>query len=274
MALNKWKLLILVIATSLLAGCRTMRNNTGQDEQLRKQQNTQIQALITPQTGLTDLTARTAITIDYNQQSYNIKGRLRMRYGEVVQMSFTALGVVEVALLEFTPNGAYFIDRVNKRYAKIDYSSGLLNSVGVNFATIQALFWNRIFMPGKEATRQEAENFILSPAGSQQCIEPARQSLLKCYFYTDEECKLLQQTQFKFNDYQLTWRYDMFGNAIEGVYPTIFDISVMAGYETVGAHISLSTVSFNDKSWTAGTNLARYTQVTPEELLSILKMLR
>lgn len=273
MALKKWKLLTLVVATSLLAGCRTMRN-TGQDEQLRKQQHAQIQALIDSQAGLTDLTARTAITINYNQQSYNVKGRLRMRHGEIVQMSFTALGVVEVALIEFTPHGAYLIDRVNKRYAKIDYSSGLLNNIGVNFATIQALFWNRIFMPGKEATRQEADNFTLSPAGSQQCIEPARQSLLKCYFYTDETCKLLQQTQLKLNDYQVTWRYDMFGNAMEGLYPTILDISVMAGYETVGVHIGLSAVAYNDKSWTAATNLSRYTQVTSEELLSILKMLK
>ena len=273
MALDKWKLLTLVMVISLLAGCRTMRN-AGQDDQLRKQQSAQIQALIAPQAELTDLTARTATTINYNQQSYNIKGRLRMRRGEVVQMSFTALGVVEVALLEFTPAGAYLIDRVNKRYAKIDYSSGLLNSLGVNFATIQALFWNRIFAPGKEATRQEADNFTLSPAGTQLCIEPARQSLLKCFFYTDEECKQLQQTELKLNDYQVTWRYDMFGNAMEGVYPTIFDISVMAGYETVGVHIGLSSVSYNDKSWTAGTNLARYTQVNPEELLSILKMLR
>ena len=150
MALDKWKLLTLMMVTSLLAGCRTMRN-AGQDDQLRKQQSAQIQALIAPQAELTDLTARTATTINYNQQSYNIKGRLRMRRGEVVQMSFTALGVVEVALLEFTPAGAYLIDRVNKRYAKIDYSSGLLNSLGVNFATIQALFWNRLFVPGKDA---------------------------------------------------------------------------------------------------------------------------
>ena len=105
MALKKWKLLTLVVATSLLAGCRTMRN-TGQDEQLRKQQHAQIQALIDSQAGLTDLTARTAIAINYNQQSYNVKGRLRMRHGEIVQMSFTALGVVEVALIEFTPHGA------------------------------------------------------------------------------------------------------------------------------------------------------------------------
>ena len=273
MTLNKWKLLTLAMVTSLLTGCRTLRN-AGHDDQLRKQHNAQIQALIEPQAELTDLTARTAIAIDYDEQTYNVKGRLRMRRGEVVQMSITALGVVEVAMVEFTPEAAYLIDRVNKRYAKIEYSSGLLNSVGLNFATVQALFWNRLFTPGKDASRLKPDNFTMSTVGTQQCIEPARQSLLKCYFYTDEECKLLQQTQLQFNDYQVTWHYDMFGNAAAGVYPTVFDISVMADDEAAGAHIVLSNVSLTDKSWTAGTNLSRYTQVKAEDLLSILKLLK
>ena len=273
MKLKTCKLLTLMIVTSLLAGCHTMLN-TGQDEQTRKLQNEQIQALLKPQAELTDLTARTAITIDYNDQNYNVKGRLRMRRDEVVQMSITALGVVEVALLEFTPEAAYLLDRVNKRYAKIDYSSGLLNTVGLNFSTVQALFWNRIFAPGKDASRLKPDNFKLTTVGSQQCIEPTRQSLLKCYFYTDEDCKLLQQTQLMFNDYQVTWHYDMFGNAAAGAYPTIFDISVTANDETAGTHIVLSNVSYTDKTWTAGTNLSRYTQVKAEELLSILKLLK
>lgn len=273
MTLNKWKLLTLVIVTSLLTGCRTLRN-AGQDEQLRKQQEAQVQALIESQAELTDLTARTAIAIDYNEQTYNVKGRLRMRRGEVVQLSITALGVVEVALLEFTPEAAYLLDRVNKRYAKIEYSSGLLNTVGLNFATVQALFWNRIFTPGKDASRLKPDNFKFSSMSSQQCIEPIRQSLLKCYFYTDEECKLLQQTQLIFNDYQVTWHYDMFSNAATSAFPTVFDVSVMAEDEAVGAHIVLSNVSYTDKTWSANTNLSRYTQVKPEELLSILKLLK
>ena len=273
MASKKWIFLPVAIAAFLLTGCRATRN-LGMDTQLRKQQNEQIQLLIQQPKELTDLTAKTAITINYDEKSLNVKGRLRMRHDEVVQMSITALGVVEVAFIEFTPEAAYLLDRVNKRYAKIDYSSGILNTIGLNFETVQALFWNRLFIPGKGESKIKPDNFTVSLSGSQLCIEPVRQSLLKCQFYTDAECKQLQQTQLGINDYAVTWRYDMFKHIDTTMYPTVLDVSVSTESESVGAHIVLSSVSYTDNTWTAGTNLARYTKVELEDFLSILKLLK
>ena len=273
MASKKWIFLPMAIAALLLTGCRATRN-LGMDAQLRKQQNEQIELLIQQPKELTDLTAKTAIAINYDEQTFNVKGRLRMRRGEVVQMSITALGVVEVALIEFTPEGAYLIDRVNKRYAKIDYSSGILNTVGFNFETVQALFWNRIFLPGKEESKTKPDNFTVSLSGSQLCIEPARPYLLKCQFYTDSECKQLQLTQLGINDYAVTWRYDMFGKAAPDGFPTVMDISVDTDSDTAGAHIALNSISCTDTDWTAGTNLSRYTKIELEAFLTILKLLK
>lgn len=273
MASKKWIFLPVAIAALLLTGCRATRN-LGMDAQLRKQQNEQIELLIQQPKELTDFTAKTAITLNYDEKSLNVKGRLRMRRGEVVQMSITALGVVEVALIEFTPEAAYLLDRINKRYARIDYSSGILNTIGLNFETVQALFWNRIFLPGKGESKTKPDNFTVSLSGSQLCIEPVRQPLLKCQFYTDAGCKQLQQTQLGINDYAVTWRYDMFKSVDTAVYPTVFDVSVSTDSESAGAHIALSNVSCTDTDWTAGTNLARYTKVELEDFLSILKLLK
>ena len=272
MALKKWIFLPMLIAAFLLTGCRATRN-LGMDAQLRKQQNERIQLLIQQPKELTDLTAKTAITINYEEKSLNVKGRLRMRRDEVVQMSITALGVVEVALIEFTPESAYLIDRVNKRYAKIDYTSGMLNTIGLNFETVQALFWNRLFIPGKGEAKIKPDNFAVTLLGSPVCIEPVKQFLLKCKFYTDAECKQLQQTQIGINDYEVIWQYDMFKHIATTEYPTVFDVSVSADSHSLGAHIVLNNVSYVDNTWTAGTNLARYTKVELEDLLSILKLL-
>lgn len=273
MASKKWIFLPMAIAVFLLTSCRATRN-LGMDTQLRKQQNEQIQWLIQQPKELTDFTAKTAIAISYDEKSFNVKGRLRMRRDEVVQMSITALGVVEVAFIEFTPEAAYLLDRINKRYAKIDYSSGILNTIGLNFETVQALFWNRIFIPGKGESKIKPGSFTVSPSGTQLCIEPIRQSLLKCQFYTDAECRQLQQTQLGINDYAVTWRYDLFGHTDSAVYPTVFDVSVSTESEAVGAHIVLSNVSHTDNTWTSGVNLARYTKVELDDFLSILKLLK
>lgn len=269
MILRKKAILALAIVTSLFTSCGTLRN-IGKDSQ----QNEKLQALIQPQKGITDLTAKAAITVDYDQEKYSFKGRLRMRRNEVVQLGITALGVVEVALIEFTPDAAYILDRVNKRYTKLEYSTGLLNTVGVNFSTIQALFWNRIFIPGKDETKLKPENFKVSPNKSQKCIVPNWQGLLKCYFYTDEEYEKLQQTELAFNNNTMTWHYDMFTSAESGVYPTVFDISVSSEDDSAAVHIALSNVNLTDKTWSAGTNLERYKHVEIQSLLSILKQLK
>lgn len=269
MILRKKVILALAIATLLLTSCGTLRNvGTG------SKQNEKVEALIQPQKGITDLTAKTAITVDYDQEKYSFKGRLRMRRNEVVQLSITALGVVEVALIEFTPDAAYILDRVNKRYTKLEYSTGLLNTVGVNFSTIQALFWNRIFIPGKDESKLKPESFKVAPVKSQECIVPNWQGLLKCYFYTDEEYEKLQQTELVFNNTTMTWHYDMFSSAESGVYPTVFDISVSSEDDAAAVHIALNNVNLTDKTWSAGTNLERYKRVEVQSLLSILKLLK
>ena len=269
MKLRKKVIIALTLVTSLLTSCGTL-HNMGKSSQ----QNEKVETLLQPQKSITDLTAKTTITVDYDQEKYTFKGRLRMRRNEVVQLSITALGVVEVALIEFTPDAAYILDRVNKRYTKLAYSTGLLNTVGVNFSTIQALFWNRLFIPGKDEAKLKPENFKVSSIKSQECIVPQWQGLLKCYFYTDVEHERLQQTQLVFNNTTITWHYDMFSNADTAVYPTVYDISASTEEDGAAVHMALSNVNLTDKTWSAGTNLERYKQVEVQSLLSILKLLK
>lgn len=263
--------LILVVA---LTGCRTNRSAEKQELRLKKQYSEQVVQLAKPQAELTNLTARTSITLDYGVGSVNVKGRLKMRRDEAIQMTVTALGLMEVACVEFTPQHIYLIDRINKRYTKIDYASGMLNNIGVNFETIQSLFWNRIFIPGKADAWQQAEDFEIKVSGNQLCVTPARQRMLKSFFYTDEDCRQLQQTLLELSHYGAIWRYDDFEQFDGQDLPTTFDISITSSSYAAGAHIALSSISTTDNSWKSGVDLSRYEAVEFDELLSILNTLR
>lgn len=263
--------LILVVA---LTGCRTHRSAEKQELRLKKQYSEQVVQLAKPQAGLTNLTARTSITLDYGVGSVNVKGRLKMRRDEAIQMTVTALGLMEVACVEFTPQHIYLIDRINKRYTKIDYASGMLNNIGVNFETIQSLFWNRIFIPGKADAWQQAEDYEIKVSGNQLCVTPARQRMLKSFFYTDEDCRQLQQTLLELSHYGAIWRYDDFEQFDGQDLPTTFDISITSSSYAAGAHIALSSISTTDNSWKSGVDLSRYEAVEFDELLSILNTLR
>lgn len=274
MTTRKLSILACLILVVALTGCRTHRSAEKQELRLKKQYSEQVVQLAKPQAGLTNLTARTSITLDYGVGSVNVKGRLKMRRDEAIQMTVTALGLMEVACVEFTPQHIYLIDRINKRYTKIDYASGMLNNIGVNFETIQSLFWNRIFIPGKADAWQQAEDYEIKVSGNQLCVTPARQRMLKSFFYTDEDCRQLQQTLLELSHYGAIWRYDDFEQFDGQDLPTTFDISITSSSYAAGAHIALSSISTTDNSWKSGVDLSRYEAVEFDELLSILNTLR
>lgn len=274
MTTRKLSILACLILVVALTGCRTHRSAEKQELRLKKQYSEQVLQLAKPQAELTNLTARTSITLDYGVGSVNVKGRLKMRRDEAIQMTVTALGLMEVACVEFTPQHIYLIDRINKRYTKIDYASGMLNNIGVNFETIQSLFWNRIFIPGKADAWQQAEDYEIKVSGNQLCVTPARQRMLKSFFYTDEDCRQLQQTLLELSHYGAIWRYDDFEQFDGQDLPTTFDISITSSSYAAGAHIALSSISTTDNSWKSGVDLSRYEAVEFDELLSILNALR
>ena len=264
----------LLLLTLTLTGCRTSRQAENATTFTKKQRNEILAPLAQYPADVQFVNAKTAITLNYNGMAATVKGRLRMRRDEAIQMSFTALGLMEIAVIEFTPKGAYIIDRVNKRYALFDYSTGWLNLAGINFNAVQALFWNRIFIPGGKEPWNSTSDFTISNAGNQCVVEPSRQRILKCQFYTDSECKELQQTNLSIQQYAATWRYDDFELLGTYAYPTTHDVSVDASARSVGAHIALTGISTLDTGWQSGTDLSRYKQVDFDQLLSILNMIR
>lgn len=274
MKTRKLSILACLMLAVALTGCRTNRSAEKQELRLKKQYSEQVLQLAKPQAELTDLTARTSITLDYGMGSVNVKGRLKMRRDEAIQMTVTALGLMEVACVEFTPQHICLIDRINKRYTKVDYASGMLNNIGVNFETIQSLFWNRIFIPGKAEAWQNPEDYEIKVSGNQLCVTPARQRMLKSFFYTDEDCRQLQQTLLELSHYGAIWRYDDFDQFDGQEFPTTFDISITSSSYAAGAHVALSSISTTDNSWKSGVDLSRYKAVEFDELLSILNTLR
>ena len=264
----------LLLLTLTLTGCRTSRQTEGGAAYTRKQRNEKLAPLAQYPADIEFVSSKTAITLNYNGHSVTVKGRLRLRRDEAVQMSITALGLMEIANIEFTPKGAYIIDRINKRYIALDYSSGWMNLAGINFNAAQALFWNRIFIPGEKEVWRKTNDFTISDAGNQCLVEPSRQRMLKCKFYTDSECKELQQTDLSIQQYAATWRYDDFDLLDTYAYPTTHDVSVSNSTLTIGAHIELTNISTLDTGWQSGTDLSRYKLVELDQLMEILNMIR
>lgn len=79
-----------------------------------------------------------------------LDGKLQMRKGQVIRITIVPFGLMEVARLEFTPTYVLLIDRMHKEYVKASYDDvAFLRTEGLTFYTLQSLFWNELFQPGK-----------------------------------------------------------------------------------------------------------------------------
>lgn len=257
-----------------LAGCRSARQAESPARVSRKPQNEQLIPLAQYPENVKAVSAKTSIALDYEGHAVTVKGRLRMRRDDVVQMTITAFGLMEIASIEFTPKGGYIIDRVNKRYAKVDFSSGYMKLAGLDFSIVQALFWNRLFIPGEEEAWAKTSEFSIESVGEQKLVAPTNQKALECKFYTDADYKQVQQTDLALQHYVATWGYGQFEDIDGYAFPTTFDVSVGGSSRTIGSRIMLTGVSTADTGWSGTTELSRYKKVELEQMFSLLNMLK
>ena len=99
-----------------------------------------------------NITGNMDFTISVGTKEISVPGNLKMRKDEVIRIQLNAplLGF-EVGRLEFTPKYVLIVDRIHKEYIKADYNQvDFLQKQGVNFYSLQALFWNQLLLPGTE----------------------------------------------------------------------------------------------------------------------------
>ena len=88
----------------------------------------------------TNFTSKVRVTITQEGKDVTTNGNLRMRYGDVIQLTLVdpLLGVAEIGRLELSPDKVLIIDRVNRRYVDTTYDEfSALKSRNIDFNTIQ-----------------------------------------------------------------------------------------------------------------------------------------
>lgn len=92
----------------------------------------------------TNFTSKVKVTITQEGKEITTNGNLRMRYGDVIQLTLVdpLVGIAEIGRIELSPNKILIIDRVNKRYVDTTYEEfSAFKSRNIDFNTIQDFFW-------------------------------------------------------------------------------------------------------------------------------------
>lgn len=166
--------------TLAMAGCGSKKAATeGTSSTVDKHNGGNVQALAFVQkvanqkVGTKNIVGKMSLNVKMGSKNITVPGSLHMRYGEVIRIqAFIPLLGSEVGRIEFTPDYVLVIDRLHKEYIKEDYNKvDFLKNNGLNFYSLQALFWNQMFMPGtKSISDANLLDFGVTEAGNSKNI--------------------------------------------------------------------------------------------------------
>lgn len=216
------------------------------------------------------LTARIKMDLNAGGSSLSAGGTLRMKRDDVVQLSLTFLGL-EVGRLEFTPDGVLIVDRMNKQYVRAAYTDvSFLRQAGLDFYTLQALFWNELFVPGQRRADAAAGRFRISASGDHTLLSLTDAPGLDYSFLAQTATGCVDRVYVTPRDGkagQFTWTYADFTAVGGKPFPATMTCAVTGTGKDVGFTLRLSRIG-NDSGWPARTEVSgKYTRRDADEIL-------
>lgn len=225
--------------------------------------------------GWNALTAKTSLTLNLEGKgATKVNGTLRIKKGEVIQLSIVPFLGIEVARVEISPDGVLVIDRLNKRYVEVSFAEvKQMANADLDFHTLQALFLNELFLPGKDRlTPRDISAFKVEQEAKGVVLEVTKSKRFSYRFYTQAPDAILKESCIGLvnTPYRLEWVYDDFKTLERKPFPTNMQIAFEGGEKPVKASIALSRLSTNS-NWETHTEVSKkYEKV---ELDDILKQL-
>lgn len=225
------------------------------------------------------VTSKIKLNLGFGGQDISLSGNLRMKRDDVIRLQLIALGLIEAGRIEFTPDYVLVMDRINKQYIKVAYKDvGFLRESGLNFHSLQSLFWDELFKPGTTAlSTQSLADYNAYEAGTDVAVMLERGPLTYRWM-ADKGNGQIKTANVLYKDAssgntQLNWRYGGFQPMGAHRFPTQNDVTVTTPKHTVKLSYTLNGIG-NDSGWETRTEVpAKYKQVKLDDILRKLSSL-
>ncbi len=293
---NMKKIITLSLTCLLLASCGTGKHvtnpgttqtstttkNQGADA-VAKQKLTFVQKVYDNAAYQQNLVSKISFTLVSGSKDITVPGSLHMRKDDVIRLQlFVPLIGSEVGRLEFTKDYVLIMDRIHKQYVKADYNQvDFLNRNGINFASLQALFWNQLFIPGAQKvgeTQLKEYDVNLAATGNDYPISLTQKNMTFVW-NADKGSGQINSADITYNSKEhgnssLNWKYSDFRSFGSKKFPYLetFDISSNATGKNKKIQVSIELNRITtDSDWETRTNVSsKYQQVDVESLLKQL----
>jgi len=238
-----------------------------QNEFLLKVQDNAVQKLF--------VTSKLKFTVELGDRKMTLTGNLRMKRDDVIMLQLMAFGFVEAGRLEFTKDYLLIMDRVNKLYLKTPYRNvSFLRNSGINFNTLQALFWNELFLPGQESVDSTMFTRFATTRGGEEVIINFEEegSKMNYSWLANDKTGQIKMANIAYRDLlkgntQLNWDYLDFEKMGKKEFPSNMGVTLTTPEKEVKLGIKLTYLD-NKSDWETRTKVSdKYRQVTVDEIL-------
>ena len=210
-------------------------------------------------------------------------GKLSMRRDEIIRLQLL-LPIIrtEIARVDFTPDYVLLVDRYHKEYIKAAYKDvSFLADNGISFYSLQALFWNQLFLPGeKTVTEAQLKKFACGLAEVSTSVPVRYRSGNIDYEWTaDKATAQIGAADVRYSSAQhgtssLHWTYDNFRTVGGKPFPLSQQFSVKTGVTGKQQSAQLTVKMSAPKTsadWDTATELsAKYKKIEARDILKKL----
>ena len=289
---------IIVAATLVFASCgtnkaivkqpTTVKQTTAPTQSSVQKQKLQFVQKVSDQSLYQkNLVSDLSFTLNTGSRNISVPGILHMRRDEVIRIQLLIpLIRSEVGRIEFTKDYVLFIDRMHKQYVKASYNDvSFLKDNGINFYSLQALFWNHLFIPGQQRVGEsQLSMFSVDLAAAQANNVPVTllDGKMAYKWLAESASGLINMAEAKYTSANhgvstLKWNYRNFQNFGAKKFPVYHEVTIQTQatkqQRTIKAVFELNGLSDNAdwESFTTPSN--RYQKVGVDEILEKLTKL-
>lgn len=220
------------------------------------------------------------IKVNTGSKEITLPGVLRMHKDDVIriQVQVPILGT-EAARLEFTKDYVLIVDRIHREYCKGNYNQlDFLKRNGLTFSSLQALFWNQLFVPGNERIDQNALQQLDANLGSGATTPIVlKKGNMSYQWQTDSKTGRIEKTSIAYSSKQsgntkVEVNYSDFVQLGVKQFPSQLNIdanttALKGGAKKLNVNISMNGVN-TDSDWELRTTLSKkYKEMSVDDVL-------
>lgn len=271
---HTFNIICLIVLAMALQACHTTKNATSTTTPKHQETSAQayVRRVVENASSSKTLTAKLKLNLSGQGKSVSLSGTLRMKRGDVIQLSASFPIVGEVGRMEFTRDEVLIVDRINTRYVRVPYEKvDFLQQAHLDFNALESVFWNEIFFPGVADVMLKSGDFTVASSGDHTLLSLTTAPELDYSFLTQTANALLSRTTIApksvYDQASLTCIYSDFQRFASGKFPTKINLTFAGKKDKYGLDMSLSSLNTN-ADWETRTKVsAKYKQVDADKLL-------